>query len=134
MTYQERLLEADRLTRENQALLSTPLMSEGNISPMQVGLFSRRQKERWQKNTMDKMALDHTIKQLRRTDAEIAIDEARIQARHDTERRSTIAILHSKIDFIHGLGVMSHRKNGKLKPLYQRTIDGYLALIKAETT
>jgi len=125
MEYGERLREAERLEKENQALLTTPLMSEGNISPMQVGLFSPRQKARWQRDAMAKMSLMHTIKQLRQTDEEIAIDEAHIQANHEKERQATLDILQGKIDFIHSLGVMSHKKNGKLKPSYQRTIDIY---------
>lgn len=125
MEYKERLIEADRLEWGNQALLATPLMSEGSISPMQVGLFSPRQKARWMKDTMAKMTLEHTIKQLRRTDEAIAMDEARIQANCEKERQSTINILKSKIDFMHSLGIMSHKKNGELKPAYQRTIEGY---------
>ena len=125
MKCEERLLEADKLTQENQALLATPLMSEGNISPMQVGMLSRRQKERWQKDAMAKMALDHTIKQLRRIDEEVAFDQKRIDANNEKERQATLVILQNKIDFIYGLGRMSHNARGKLKPSYQRTIDGY---------
>lgn len=125
MEYQERLAEAKKLEQDNQALLSTPLMSEGNISPMQVGMFSPRAKARWQKDAMAKMDLEYTIKQLRRTDEELAFDEKRKQANIEEERLATIDILKSKIAFIHNLGVMSHRKNGKLKPPYQRTIDDY---------
>ena len=125
MNYRERLEEADRLERVNQAILSTPLMSEGSISPMQVGMFSHRQKERWQKDTMAKMTLERAIKQLRWTDEEVASDEARIQNNLEKERLATIDILRGKINFLHGLGRMSHKVNGKLKPLYQRTIDEY---------
>lgn len=125
MDYQERLIEARKLERDNQALLSTPLMSEGSISPMQVGLFSAKAKARWQKNTMAKMELEYIIKQLRRTDEEITCANQRKEAKLEDERLATIAILNNKIDFIHGLGVMSHKKNGELKPLYQKTVDGY---------
>lgn len=122
MNYQERTAEAEKLKRENQALLSTPLMSEGSISPMQVGLFSAGAKARWQKDAMAKMALNCTIKQLCRTDEEIAIDEERIVTRRKQECENTLVILQSKIDFIHSLGAVSHKKNGALKPLYQRTV------------
>ncbi|KKN09086.1 hypothetical protein LCGC14_1049970 [marine sediment metagenome] len=125
MTYQDRLQEAERLTKDNQALLSTPLMSEGSISPMQVGLFSPRQKARWQSDAMAKMTLDRTIKRLRRTDEELAINEKRIAVNEEKERQATLVILQGKIDFIHGLGCMSHNKRGKLRPTYQRTIEGY---------
>lgn len=125
MTYEERLKEALQLEKDNQALLGTPLMSEGNISPMQVGLFSPRQKARWQRDAMAKMALEHRIRQLRRTDEEIADNERRIADNHRKERLATITILQSKIAFIHNLGIMSHRKDGKLKPSYRRTIEGY---------
>ena len=125
MTYEERLKEAERLKQENQAVLSTPLMSEGNISPMQVGMFSTRQKARWQADAMRKMATEYDIKQLRRTDDEMASDEKRKQAIIEDERQSTIKILQSKIDFIYGLGNMSHNKYGKLRPSYQRTVGEY---------
>ena len=123
--YKERLAEAEKLRRDNQALLSTPLMSEGNISPMQVGMFSARQKERWQSNAMAKMSLDHTIKQLCRTDEEIAIDEKRKQSILEEERVATIAIIENKINFIYSLGRMAYSENGKLRIGYKRTIDGY---------
>jgi len=125
MEYQERLVEADRLRDENQAVLSTPLMSEGNISPMQVGMFSPRQKARWQANAMEKMAIEHTIKRLLRSDEEIAYDEKRIADNQEKERQSTLAILQSKIDFIYSLKRMAYKKNGELKVSYQRTVEGY---------
>ena len=125
MDYKERIVEATKLEKENQALLSTPLMSEGSMSPTQVGLFSKRQKARWQKDTMAKMSLEHTIKQLRRTDVEIAENEARIRDNQEKEKQSILIILQSKIDFIHELGGMSHKKNGQLKPPYQITVDHY---------
>ena len=123
MTCQERLEQAKKLEQDNQALLSTPLMSEGSISPMQVGLFSPRAKARWQKDTMAKMELEYTIKQLRRTDEEIACDEKRIASFQERERKAILVTLQSKIDFYHGLGCISHNKYGKLRPAYQRTID-----------
>ena len=125
MNYQERLTESKRLEQENQVILSTPLMSEGNISPMQVGMFSARQKARWQRDAMAKMTLESTIKQLRLTDEEIAIRERSTSAKQEAERQATIVILKSKIDFIHNLGTMSHNKNGKLRPAYLRTVEGY---------
>ena len=125
MTYQERLEEAKRLEQENRILLSTPLMSEGTISPMQVGMFSRRQKERWQKNGMAKMALEASIRRLRLTDDELA----EIQHRKDEDAKKQLEaqriIYQSKINFIEGLGRMSHKENGHLKFPYQRTIDQY---------
>ena len=131
MTYEERLKEAKKLKQENQAILSTPLMSEGSISPMQVGMFSPRQKARWQKDAMAKMTIERNIKLLLRSDEEIAIDEARIKANLEKERLATLAIIQSKIDFIYGLAGMAYNKNGKLRPSYQRTVDAYQQELEA---
>jgi len=120
MNYTERLKEAERLERENVALLSTPLMSEGNISPMQVGLFSHRQKERWQKAVSAKMNLETRIKELRYTDKEVTHWEV-IEAQVIREAR--ISQLERQIEDIESLGAMSHKPNGELKLAYKRTLD-----------
>jgi len=127
---EKRLAEAKRLEDENREILATPLMSEGEISPMQVGLFSARQKARWQKNAQAKMGLQFKIKQLRRSDEEIASAEKISQDITEKERLSSIEIIKGKIAFIEGLGRMSHKPNGQLRIGYQRTVDSYNAEIE----
>ena len=75
MNYNERQQEIKRLQEENKAILATPLMSEGNISPMQVGLMSEREKKNWQANAQEKMAIESQIRLLNRTDEEILADQ-----------------------------------------------------------
>ena len=125
MIYEERLAEARRLEQENQVVLATPFMSEGSISPMQVGLFSSRQKIRWQKDAMRKMDLDSQIRQLRLTDAELAVIEQRRSEKAREEKVAQCAIYQKKVAFIEGLGRMSHKLIGRLKGSYQRIVDGY---------
>jgi len=120
MNYQDRLKEVEQLEKDNREILATPLMSEGNISPMQVGLFSPRQKAKWQSNAMAKMNLLSRIKELKRTDLEIMECDNKKKEQIKQER---ITQLKNQIDTINNLGVMSHSKNGKLKPKYQRTIE-----------
>ena len=50
---------------------------------------------------------------------------AQQQARDNAAIQSKRSGLESSIAFIEGLGRMSHRENGKLKPSYQRTVDEY---------
>ncbi len=120
MTREERLAEAARLERENRSILATPLMSEGNISPMQVGMFSPRQKAKYQADASTKMNLEAQIRYLRKSDEEIQRD---IIFRANKEREARISQLKRQISDIEGLGLMSHLPNGKLKVGYQRTVD-----------
>jgi len=77
MTFNERQEEIKRLREVNKAVLATPLMSEGNISPYQVGLMSKNQYKKWQQNAQDKMMIESQIRLLNRTDEEIKADEDR---------------------------------------------------------
>ncbi len=120
MTREERLAEADRLERENRSILATALMSEGNISPMQVGMFSRRQKAKWQADASAKMRLEAQIRYLRKSDEEIQRD---ITFKANKEREARISQLKRQISDIEGFGPMTHLPNGKLKVGYQRTVD-----------
>lgn len=47
------------------------------------------------------------------------------KSRAETERQSKIASIDAQIRTIENLGQMSHGRNGKLKPKYQRTVDIY---------
>jgi sensor histidine kinase YesM len=120
MTHAERQAEIQRLITDNRAILSTPLMSEGAISSTQVNRFSKRGKAEWQANTMKKMRLQATIRELSRTDEEIQSDETR---QREKETASKLSQIDSHIKFIQSLGTMSHKHNGELKIGYKRRID-----------
>lgn len=64
MTVEERKAEVERLKKENASILATPLMSEGSISPFQVGAMGRQQRRRWEKNVSLKMDVESRIKTL----------------------------------------------------------------------
>jgi len=117
MTKAEREAEIARLKAENQAVLSTPLMSEGGISPMQVGMMSPRQKGKWQRDAQQRMGIELRIKQLRASDEELAAVE---KAKADKEREGRISQLNRQIADLKSMGI---GKSGKLKPSYQRTLD-----------
>jgi len=117
MTKAEREAEITQLKTENRAVLSTPLMSEGGVSPMQVGMMSKRQKERWQKDAMERMDIEARIKQLRASDEELATVE---KARVDREREGRISQLNRQIADLKSIGI---GKSGKMRPSYQRTLD-----------
>ena len=119
MTYQERLDEASRLEVEHRAILATPTLFDGNISPTQIGMFSKRQLKKWRGDNESKYFLEKKIRYLRRTDEEInreqrVIESAKVEGRLNQ--------LYRQRDDIEQLGIMSHRK-GELKPAYQRTMD-----------
>lgn len=117
LTYNERQAEIKRLREENEAVLSTPLMSEGSISPMQVGLMSERQKKIWQENAQLKMNIEAQIKLLSRSDEEIQMEENRLVQKAKNSRILQIdSLCDSMSRFI------SH-KTGKLLPKYRKEIE-----------
>ena len=120
MTFAERLAEIERIKTDNREILATPLMSEGNISPDQVGMFSKRQGEKWLNNAMERMRLESLIKQLSKTDDELRVI---VQDEQDKEANNRITQIIARIRDINSWGRMTHRENGKLKPKWQREID-----------
>ena len=64
MSKEERASEIERLKKENASILATPLMSEGSISPYQVGSMGKQQRARWEKNAMLRMDIESKIKEL----------------------------------------------------------------------
>lgn len=117
MTYIERQAEINRLRTEYKDVIATPLMSEGNISPDQVGMFSKREGKRWQNNAMLKMNIEARIKSLSRTDTEIETSEKVLNLNN---ARSRLLQIDRQIEDLASVGI---GKNGKLKPTYQRTLD-----------
>jgi hypothetical protein len=117
---QQRHTEIARLREAHKSALAQPLMSEGNISPAQVGMFSLNQKRKWQALVQEKMAVEAVIRHLSKSDEELA----RENYRQRLQRAKGEAVqIHSMRRTIASLGQMSHRADGTLKPSYQRTID-----------
>ena len=120
MTKPDRDAEILRLREHHKAALATPLMSEGNISPMQVGMFSSRQKAQWQDKVQEKMAVESRIRELSKSDEELQRDNRQAELKKAAGEKQQIESYHKTV---HSLGPMSHKANGNLKPSYQRVID-----------
>ena len=120
MGYQERLDEARKLEVEHRAILATPTLFDGNISPAQIGMFSKRQLKKWKDDNASKYLIEKKIRYLRRTDEEINKEQRQIES---TKVEGRLHQLYRQRDDIEQLDVMSHRKNGELKLAYQRTMD-----------
>ena len=120
MSKQERDAEILRLRDHHKAALATPLMSEGNISPMQAGMFSKNQKAAWQDKAQEKMAVEARIKNLSRSDEELQAEHRAQEVKKAAGEKNQIESYHKTI---HGLGPMSHKANGSLKPSYQKQIE-----------
>lgn len=117
MTYTERQAEITRIREENKAILSTPLMSEGGISPAELGMLSERQLDKYRRNSQERMRLESRIRELSQSDAEIAKIE---QFYADKARSGRIAQLTRRISDLQAVRV---GKSGKMRPTYQREID-----------
>lgn len=88
MTPEERTAEVKTLRAENRAVLATPLMSEGGISPWQVGQMGKQQRATWEKNTMRRMDIESRIRTLE-SDERIAQAKARAEAKSTEDRGRT---------------------------------------------
>ncbi len=117
MTQGERQTEIARIKAENRAVLSTPLMGNGEISPAQVGMMSRNEKLAWLRNAQTRMQLESRIRELSQSDAEIAKIE---QFYADKERAGRIAQLTRRIEDLSRVGL---GKSGKMRPTYQLELD-----------
>jgi hypothetical protein len=123
--------QAAKLREENRSILATPLMSEGNISPMQVGEMSDNQREKYSKNVQEKMRIESQIKALERTDAEVANFDKQAKTKENTGKLSQAV---NSIDRILSMERMAFKPNGELKIGYQRAIeDDFTKLRKIAT-
>jgi hypothetical protein len=114
----ERAAEVAKLRQENVGILATPLMSEGNISPMQVGMMSDRQRAKYQDSAMQKMHIEAQIRWLESPTQELA----NCIAAHETRERSgRIAQLTRRIKDLERIGIS--RKTGKMRPTYAKEIE-----------
>lgn len=125
---EEREREIDRLQTEYRAVLHTPLISDGAISPFELGLMSKRQHEKWQRDAQMKMIVRSRIRDLRRIDAEILKEE---DDEAQQKKAARIAYLQNSISTWRQFGV---GKSGKVKPTYRRCIDKAQAELDALTT
>ena len=116
MNTEERQAEIKRLKEEHKEALSAPKMSEGNISPFQVGMMSERQWKKWSDNVQESFDVEYKIKLLNRTDRQIESDEREEQARKNKSRLSQI---NSRIELLSNF----KGKNGKIRPKYKKEIE-----------
>lgn len=115
LNYDERQAEIKRLQEQHKEALSVPLMSEGTISPYQVGLMSNRQRVKWQTLAQIKMQVESQIRLLSRTDSEIQQAEQAESKRKNEGRINQIDSLVSIMSRFVG-------KKGKILPKYAKEI------------
>lgn len=113
----ERAMEIQRLRKENAAILATPLLSEGSISPAQVGMMSKRQGKQYVHNAQERMRIEAQIRELQLTDEQLVSNKAVAQVEANNGR---ILQIKRQIEDIINVGI---GKNGKLKPSYQKLYD-----------
>jgi len=108
----------EKLKSENAKVLATPLMSEGNISPAQLGMMSKGQLKEYHDNVSKKLEIESQIKELQKPSSQVAAEK---EAKDAAETKSRIEALHNKIqDFKH---VGTSATTGKIRPTYQKEID-----------
>lgn len=117
-TKADRDAQIARLREQHSAVLATPLMSEGSVSPAQLGMMSSRQQERYRANAQKRMEVESQIRDLSRTDEQIEAERKRLD---DKAKSGRIAQLERRIQDLGTVGVS--RATGRMRPTYQREID-----------
>ncbi len=110
----------DALSAEYEQL--NPIVPGIDIGPDQVRRMSDRQKEKNSEAILKGNEILREIKQLVKPDIQVAQEQDAESVRKASSRLTQI---NGQIRTINGLGVMSHKPNGELKPKYQRTVDIY---------
>lgn len=128
MTFEERQAEIVSLRTEHASALSAPRIMDGAISSTQINRMSERQYEKWRLDVQTGFNVRDQIKDLSRTDEQIAQSEAKAIAENNKQKRESAERYIAMVD---SLGSMSHLKNGKLKKNYQIAVDAQLAIIAA---
>lgn len=126
MSGEERKREIARLRAKYARELSTPLMSEGSISPMQVGLMSSGARARYTRDAQIRMSVESRIRLLARSDEQIAAAEAAWLVR---ENASKEAQLRRHLEDVQRMGVS--KKTGRMRPSWQREIDSINEQLRA---
>jgi len=116
MNFEERQAEIERLRRGHREALCVPLMSEGAISPMQVGMMTDKQKGRWQRLAQERMQVESQIRLLSRPDNEIREAEQKELKKKIDGRLLQIDNMIATLSRFTG-------KNGKILPKYAREIE-----------
>lgn len=130
MTYDERQAEIERLRTEHAAALSAPRIMDGAISSTQINRMGKRQYEKWQSDVQTGFDVRAQIKDLSRTDEQIAQSEMKAISEANRQKRESV---ERYIAMVESLGPMSHLKNGKLKKGYQIAVDAQLAILASLT-
>ncbi len=120
MTHEQRQAEIKHIQTEHRDILSTPLISEGNIDPDAISAMSDRKKKAWGEASETKLGLLATMHALSATDADIA--ERKLSRARDKVRDAEDSA-ENHIRWFAGLGRMAHKKNGDLKIGYVRSIE-----------
>lgn len=128
MTYEERQAQIAKLRTDHASALSAPRIMDGAISYTQINRMSKRQYEKWQSDVQIGFDVRSQIKDLNRSDEEIAQAEAKATSEADRKKRESA---ERYIALIEGLGPVSHLKSGKLKKSYQIAVDAQLAILSA---
>ncbi len=127
MSKDERDKEIQWLEDNHKEALAAPRMMDGNISPMQVGMMSAGQKDKWQRNVAMRDSVEARVRELSKSDDQLKSEHRAHGIAKAKSEKDQILSMHKTYE---GLGPMSHRANGKLKPTYQRNVDTGLARIE----
>jgi hypothetical protein len=113
----DRQKQIETIKSEKRNVLATPLMSEGAISPMQVGMMSSRQKQKWSDNAQEKMKLESQMRELALSD-EVLTTREKQKALKDAQ--SKISGLNRNLDVFQ---TAFKTRSGKPTKSAQATID-----------
>jgi len=117
LTAEARQIETERLKKENADILSTPLLSEGSISPYQVSRMSKRQKNMWMGKAQKRMEIESQIKELSKSNEQLRAERHKEIVRRNKGR---LLQIERRVEDLERIGM---GKRGKIKPSYQKEID-----------
>lgn len=125
LSLEERQEKIAHLRKKYKRELATPLASEGSISPYQVSLFSKKQREKWQQDAQTKIRVLSEIRELSKSDEELKQEEDKY-----TRQKNAMEILRLENHnaWLEKVGVS--KKTNKILPKYRRTIDANILKIK----
>jgi len=117
LTAEARQIEIERLKKENADILSTPLLSEGSISPYQVSRMSKRQKNIWMGKAQKRMEIESQIKELSKSNEQLRAEHHKEIVRRNKDR---LLQIERRVEDLERICM---GKRGKIKPSYQKEID-----------
>lgn len=119
----ERQAEIARLRAENRDALATPLMSEGGLSPAQLGRMSKRQREQYSTRAQRRMIVEAQIRDLSRSDEVIANEERENEEKARQEQIERLRRSAKNLRDLAALG-MSTRKFSRAAEKIEAEIEG----------